>query len=99
MQGSGSPTNSANDGANSEGASDWIECHDPQSGRAYYANQKTRQTSWTAPAGFGTGGAAAAAGTEAATQNGAAAAAGEGQAAETPAVPEAAAAAADEVAS
>jgi len=51
LQGSGSPTDSANGGSEG-GASDWIECHDPQSGRAYYANQKTRQTSWTAPLGF-----------------------------------------------
>jgi len=39
-------------GGEGDGASDWIECYDPTTNRPYYANQKTRQTSWTAPAGY-----------------------------------------------
>lgn len=33
--------------------SDWVAVEDPTSGKTYYANMKTRETSWDPPAGFG----------------------------------------------
>eukprot|EP00743_Colponemidia_sp_Colp-15_P003174 GILK01003428.1.p1 GENE.GILK01003428.1~~GILK01003428.1.p1 ORF type:complete len:838 (+),score=147.49 GILK01003428.1:48-2516(+) len=32
--------------------SDWVEARDPNSGKVYYANLKTRQTTWEKPADF-----------------------------------------------
>eukprot|EP00486_Rosalina_sp_Unknown_P001188 CAMPEP_0201565048 /NCGR_PEP_ID=MMETSP0190_2-20130828/3877_1 /ASSEMBLY_ACC=CAM_ASM_000263 /TAXON_ID=37353 /ORGANISM="Rosalina sp." /LENGTH=396 /DNA_ID=CAMNT_0047982051 /DNA_START=25 /DNA_END=1215 /DNA_ORIENTATION=+ len=36
-------------------AKDWVMLPDPSSGKMYYANLKTKETSWTAPPGFHSG--------------------------------------------
>ncbi|RNF27491.1 putative NEDD4-like E3 ubiquitin-protein ligase WWP1 [Trypanosoma conorhini] len=54
-------------GGGAAAAADWDECVDPASGRRYYVNRRTKQTSWTVPTAVAcaTGGNSAAAATEA----------------------------------
>jgi hypothetical protein len=35
--------------ANKEVSAAWVECHDPATGRLYYANKTTGETQWTQP--------------------------------------------------
>ena len=35
--------------ANKEVSTAWVECHDPATGRVYYANKTTGETQWTQP--------------------------------------------------